>query len=258
MTPLLTGRAHSTLELNSIHHCDALTFLSSLPRRFVDIVVTSPPYNLRNTTGGEMSKKTGMWSMGALAHGYADHNDNMPHDQYIAWQRQCLHQMMRVTSDDGAIFYNHKWRVQDGHWQRLADKITDGFPVRQIIIWKRSGGINFNAGYFVPTYEVIYLIAKRNFRLALGANSYSDVWEITQESDNPHPAPFPIELPRRCISSTNAKVVCDPFMGSGTTAVAARELGRDYIGCDITAHYIDMANKRLAKPYTLPLFQETS
>jgi modification methylase len=68
--------------------------------------------------------------------------------------------MMRLLTDDGAIFYNHKWRVQDGLLQDRND-IVSGFPVRQIIIWHRNGGINFNKGYFLPTYEVIYLIAKK-------------------------------------------------------------------------------------------------
>ncbi len=67
----------------------------------------------------------------------------MPHDEYVAWQRACLSECMRVIKDDGAIFYNHKWRVQAGLLQDRSD-IVAGFPVRQIIIWKRKGGINFN------------------------------------------------------------------------------------------------------------------
>ncbi len=58
---------------------------------------------------------------------------------------------MRVLREDGAIFYNHKWRVQAGLLQDRSE-IVAGFPVRQIIIWKRDGGINFNRGYFLPTY----------------------------------------------------------------------------------------------------------
>jgi len=111
--------------------------------------------------------------------------------------------------------------VQDGILQDRQD-IVSGFPVRQIIIWKRKGGINFNPGYFLPTYEVIYLIAKPDFRLAAKANAFGDVWEFTQEMKNDHPAPFPLSFADRCINSTTAKIVLDPFMGSGTVAVAAR------------------------------------
>jgi modification methylase len=117
----------------------------------------------------------------------------MPHEKYVQWQRYCLTEMMRVLKEDGAIFYNHKWRVQGGLLQDRND-IVDGFPVRQIIIWQRKGGINFNPGYFLPTYEVIYLIAKPDFRLAPKANAHGDIWEFAQEMNNPHPAPFPVHL----------------------------------------------------------------
>jgi site-specific DNA-methyltransferase (adenine-specific) len=120
-----------------------------------------------------------------------------------------------------------------------------GFPVRQILIWRRKGGLNFNAGYFLPTYEVIYLIAKPKFKLAPKANAYGDVWEFTQEMRNTHPAAFPVDLIKRIISSTSAKVILDPFMGSGTTAVSAQALYRDYIGIEISPEYCAMAQDRL-------------
>ena len=100
--------------------------------------------------------------------------------------------------------------------------IVAEFPIRQIIIWKRKGGFNFNPGYFLTTYEVIYMICKKYFLLAKGANSFGDVWEFMQVMKNGHPAPFPIALIERIISSTNAKIVLDPFMGSGTTAIASK------------------------------------
>ena len=124
--------------------------------------------------------------------------------------------------------------------------IVKGFPVRQIIIWKRKGGINFNAGYFLPTYEVIYLIAKKKFKLVPKANSFGDVWEFAQELNNPHPAPFPVSLIERIISSTTAKTVLDPFMGSGTTAIAAKMNNRNFVGIEISKEYVDLAEKRLS------------
>ena len=168
----------------------------------------------------------------------------MPYDKYVKWQRACLEQMMRVINDTGAIFYNHKWRVQNGLLQDRQD-IVSGFPVRQIIIWRRKGGINFNAGYFLPTYEVIYLIAKKNFKLAKKANAHGDIWEFTQDMNNPHPAPFPVALIEHIISSTNAEIILDPFMGSGTTAVVAKNLGRKYVGIEVSPEYCKMAENRI-------------
>lgn len=231
--------------VNKIICGDCLEVMRQIPDESVDLVVTSPPYNLKNSTGNGMKDgRGGKWENAALQNGYADHADSMPHDAYVEWQRNCLSEMMRVINDQGAIFYNHKWRVQDGLLQDRQD-IVSGLPVRQIIIWRRKGGINFNAGYFLPTYEVIYLIAKPKFKLAPKANSHGDVWEFMQEMKNPHPAPFPVALIERIISSTRAKVVLDPFMGSGTTAVAAKNLNRNYVGIEVSDVYCQMARERV-------------
>lgn len=228
---------------------DSLEIMKQIPDESIDLIITSPPYNIRNTSGGctsTIGTKNSKWPVAALSEGYSEYNDNMPHDEYVEWQRQCITEMYRIIPDDGAIFYNHKWRVQNGLLQDRSDIVAD-FPVRQIIIWKRAGGINFNKGYFLPTYEIIYLICKPNFVLADKANCLTDVWEIPQEMNNIHPAPFPIGIPKRVISSTNAKIVLDPFMGSGTTAIAAKELNRDFIGIELSPKYIKMAEKRILK-----------
>ncbi len=226
-------------------HGDSVEVMRSFPDNSIDLVVTSPPYNLKNSTGNGMkSKKNSRWPNAALCDGYDGYDDNMPYDMYCQWQRECLQEMYRVIKDTGAIFYNHKWRVQGGLIQDRREIVSD-FPVRQIIIWKRSGGMNFNKGYFVPTYEVIYLIAKKQFELVPMANKYGDVWEFRQEMKNPHPAPFPVALIDRIISSTYAEVILDPFMGSGTVAISAVKHGRKFIGIDRSKAYIELAQKRL-------------
>lgn len=236
--------------LNKIVCGDILKVIKHIPDESLDLAVTSPPYNLKNSTGNGMKDgRGGKWANAALQKGYSHHHDNMPHAEYVQWQRESLREMMRVLKPDGAIFYNHKWRVQNGLLQDRSDIVKD-FPVRQIIIWRRKGGLNFNPGYFLPTYEVIYLIAKPKFKLAPKANAYGDVWEFTQEMNNEHPAAFPVDLIERIISSTNARVILDPFMGSGTTAVAARALQRDFIGIDISPEYCAMAEERLERNKT--------
>lgn len=221
--------------------------LKKLPDNCIDLVVTSPPYNLKNSTGNGMKDgRGGKWANAALIEGYENYDDCMPNEEYAKWQHEVMMELVRVIKDDGAIFYNHKWRVQAGLMQDRRDIIYD-VPLRQIIIWKRKGGINFNAGYFLPTYEVIYFIAKKDFKLAPHANSYGDVWEIMQEQRNDHPAPFPVELIDRIISSTTSQIILDPFMGSGTTAVVAAGLGRDFIGIEKSEKYCKSALERLEK-----------
>lgn len=231
--------------LGKVHCGDCIDLMDRMPAASVGVVVTSPPYNIRNSTGnGLKDGRGGKWKNASLINGYTDHEDCMPHDQYVAWQRRCLTAMMRVLREDGAIFYNHKWRVQGGLLQDRSD-IVSGFPVRQIIIWQRDGGFNFNPGYFLPTYEVIYLICKPKFRLVPKANAVGDVWRIGQENSNPHPAPFPIELAQRCIKATAAEVVLDPFMGSGTTAIAAESCGREWVGMELSGDYCKLAKERI-------------
>ncbi len=230
---------------------NAVDTMKDIPDGSVDLVVTSPPYNLKNSTGNGMKNgRGGKWSNAALINGYSHYDDNIPYNEYVNWQRDCLTEMLRVIPDEGAIFYNHKWRVQAALLQDRHDIVSD-FPVRQIIIWKRKGGINFNPGYFLPTYEVIYLIAKSKFKLAKKANAHGDIWEFGQETKNKHPAPFPVALIERIISSTNAKIVLDPFMGSGTTALAAKNLDRQFIGIDISPEYCEMARERLNNPQSV-------
>jgi len=224
---------------------DCIELMDKMPAQSVGAIVTSPPYNLLNSTGNGMKNGNGgKWKNAKLMEGYESHDDNMPHEEYVEWQRNCLTAMMRVLREDGAIFYNHKWRVQGGLLQDRAD-IVSGFPVRQIIIWKRAGGMNFNAGYFLPTYEVIYLICKPEFKLAEKANAFTDVWNIPQEMNNPHPASFPIELAQRCIEATDAKIILDPFAGSGTTAIAADACGREWIALEISNEYCKLARERI-------------
>lgn len=252
--------------INKIINGDSLTVMREMPDKCLDLVVTSPPYNLKNSTGNGMKDgRGGKWAGAALVNGYSHYDDNMPHEEYAEWQHNCLKEMFRLIKDDGAIFYNHKWRVQDGLLQDRQDIIRD-LPVRQIIIWKRKGGINFNPGYFLPTYEVIYLITKPKFKLAPKANAFGDVWEFKQEMKNKHPAPFPVALIDRIVSSTTSLTILDPFMGSGTTAVVALWHKRNYIGIELSPDYCELAEQRIERNKKqseliglrpLTLFQET-
>jgi len=236
----------------------------------IDLVFTSPPYNLGNTTGGGFPDRFGhdrkssrlsgrggggKWGGGALANGYGDHDDNMPHDEYVQWQGGVLRMMWGTLSDAGAIFYNHKPRILDGQLVAPLDYVpADLRPyVRQEIIWKRSGGINFSPAFYLPMHERIVLIAKRGFRLtSKGASGVGDVWQVHQDVNNPHPAPFPVGLPSRAIETTPDGIILDPFCGSGTTLRAAKDLGRRAIGIELNEQFCEMAVRRLAQS-VLPL-----
>lgn len=219
-----------------------------------DLVVTSPPYNLGVTSGGGFADtrkypdmKMGKWGGGALAHGYDGHDDAMPMQAYEEWQQEILSVLYAHLSQTGAIFYNHKPRVQDGVlWTPL--RLNPGLPLRQIVIWKRAGGVNFAPTHYLPTHEWIMVLARQGFRLtSKGASGVGDVWEIPQESNTAHPCPFPVGLPARAIETTGPSLVLDPFMGSGSTLVAAKAAGVRGVGIEKSERYCEIAAKRLAQ-----------
>lgn len=245
----------------TIHHGDCRDVLPYLDQ--LDVAITSPPYNL----GGEPWPHLGNWKQGDSAGGkskwangsdaaagiqYETHRDTMPWPEYVSFQHGVLRQLWNRLSDDGAIFYNHKPRVIGAKLWTPLELVPAEITVRQIVIWKRPGGLNFNATAFVPTHEWIVVLAKPAFRLkSKGVSGLGDLWEIGPEQ-NPHPAPFPRGLPDRCLESVRPGIVCDPFMGSGTTLVAAKLRGLKAIGIEISEKYCEIAAKQLAQG-ALPL-----
>ena len=145
---------------------DCVELMRALPEESIRMVVTSPPYNIKNSTGnGLKDGRGGKWPSAALQNGYSEHDDCMPHDEYVEWQRECLAGMLRVCGRTAPSSTTTSGGSRTACYRNRHD-IVDGFPVRQIIIWQRAGGINFNPGYFLPNYERDLIIAKPEFRLA--------------------------------------------------------------------------------------------
>lgn len=221
---------------------DCLEGMNQLDDESVDLVVTSPPYNLGSMKkGSHYGKKKGELLV------YGEYEDNMEKKEYESWQRKVLLECYRVIKDTGAIFYNHKPRIMNGEFDNRYNLFP--IPLRQEIIWYRGGGINFCGTFFVPNTERIYLFAKNKFKIHVKYIGYGEVWNIRFDINVKHPASFPLELPKRCILSCTEEndIILDPFMGSGTTAVACKQLNRNFIGFEINKEYCDMANIRLNK-----------
>ena len=237
----------------TIYHGDCLDLLPGLT---AEICVTSPPYNL----GGRPWAHLGNWKPGDGAGGrskwrngsdagngmqYGEHDDTMPWPEYVAWQRAVLSAVWAAIPEAGAIFYNHKPRVIGAKLWMPTELLPADVILRQVVVWARPGGLNFNPTAFVPTHEWIMLLAKSDFRLKSKAVSgMGDVWRMAPD-ENAHPAPFPLDLPTRCLDATDAPSVLDPFMGSGTTLRAAKNMGRRAIGIEKDEHYCEMAARRL-------------
>ncbi len=225
---------------------DVLEVLQQIPGNFIDITVTSPPYNKRNRTQG--------WLVSNEA--YTHFKDYMPEDEYQAWQTKVLNELFRVTKPGGSTFYNHKIRWNHGKLIHPYAWVSEStWTVRQEIIWNRTLAANVRGWRFWQVDERIYWLYKPIGTHLVGHELESrhakltSIWQFKPVPRNPsHPAPFPLELPLRAIYSMEGnakKIVLDPFCGTGTTLVAAKILGHHYIGIDISPIYVEYAQERL-------------
>ena len=222
----------------TIYHGDCLDVLPGL--KLIGQVFTSPPFNL--CEGGRKPSGS-LWSR--LDTGYASYPDDMPHDEYIDWQRDVLRLCWAALTHDGAIYSQHKPVVRGNATRLPFEQVPPELTVRQVITWDRTRGLQRTNWHYCPTIEWVLVIAKEAFRI--NTLSVGDLWRIPPSNDPNHPAAFPLALATTAVGTTDAAIVLDPFMGSGTTLRAAKDLGRKAIGIEIEERYCEIAAKRLAQ-----------
>jgi modification methylase len=232
--------------LNQIIKGDTRSELAKLPDNFADIGVTSPPYNKGEKHKGWLVKNVK----------YDSVTDKKSEHEYQAEQIAVLDELYRITKDSGSFFYNHKLRWDRGRMIHPMEwLLKTKWNIRQEIIWDRGIAANIRGWRFWQVEERIYWLYKPKDGNLIGEELISkhalmtSVWKFLPEQKNEHPAPFPLQLPIRCIYSIldNKKeyTVVDPYSGSGTTLLAAKMLGHNYIGIEISDNYIEMAENRL-------------
>jgi DNA modification methylase len=241
--------------------------MPQIPDNSVDIIITSPPYNV-DLGGGS---KSGLFNNKK----YDDYEDNMPHEEYLEWMDKIFEESYRVLKRGGRIVIN----IGDGkngsiptHADfivRMKDKHK--FIPMATIVWVKSQISNrFSWGsYCSPSqpsfpkpFEYIIVMAKETTKhegdpkkitvtpKEFQTNSLA-LWTFPPETQMKklydHPAVFPITLPRRLIQQLTYEddIVLDPFTGAGTTCTAAKQLNRKYIGIEMSKKYYDTSIKRL-------------
>jgi len=238
--------ANKKLHLNTVIIGDALKELNKLSDNSIDVTVTSPPYNKRNQSQG--------WLV--TNEKYSHFDDYMPEEAYQEWQINILNELHRVTKSGGSVFYNHKLRWVDGILFHPYQWITRSkWLVRQEIVWDRAIAANMRGWRFWQVDERLYWLYKPENGHTVGKElqskhaKLSSIWRFRPVSrSKDHPAPFPLALPVRAIAAMpgeERKIILDPFCGTGTTLVAAKLLGHDYIGIDISPNYVELTKNRL-------------
>ena len=233
-------------------HCQSSEHMSQVPDDCVALMVTSPPYNVGK-----------------------DYDEDLTHDEYLDLLAGVLQETYRVLEPGGRVAINvanlgRKPYLALNHV--VAGLLRDlGFLLRGEIIWQKAQGAGGSCAWGSwqsaknPTlrdlHEYVLVASKGSYgRMRIGEDSIArdeflaatlSIWNIAPASARRvgHPAPFPVELPRRLIElyTFRGDLVLDPFMGSGSTAVAAIESGRHYIGYDTIEEYLDLAAVRVAE-----------
>lgn len=236
----------------TIYHGDMLDVVDDLEP--VEVVVTSPPYNMGVTPGGNGRGFYRHRTQKArrFGDGYDASPDDMDPVEYDRWLRGALGVAMECATV--AAFVNLRPRVVHGCWVPPLGGDFDvhaDMQLRQVITWERPTGIDVNLAQFCTRGEWVMLYVRPGFRLVdHAASGMGDVWRmpmVTGDERWGHPAPFPLALPAKALAATGARSVLDPFMGSGTTLRAAKDAGVRGIGIDTSERYCEMAAKRLAQ-----------
>ena len=231
--------------VNKIHCADCLEILKDFPDSCVDLVITSPPYK----TGGKSlgyhpNSKTG-------DNFYDNYADNMGFEEYTAF-------LTRIIADCLRISRYVMWNMQ-----LLANNRMTMFylieqykqNIKDILIWNKQAvsQITGKNGTLAKGYEFVFMMGVEK-GMAFSYNNFPQngyvpnrqTW-YKQESIPEHHATFPLDLPLYFIGhfSKPTDLILDPFCGSGTTCVAAKMLGRNYIGIDISEEYCEIARQRI-------------
>ena len=235
------------MEIDKIYNEDCLKTMERIHDNSVDLVVTSPPYN-KGFYANKNAKQSKVWNtLNGRKIAYDSFSDDMPPEEYEEWQKAVISECIRILKPSGSLFYNHKDIIYKG--LIVPPKWVYDFKVRQQIIWDRQSSCMIDPHYFMPANEWIYWIVKDEKRVFFDKEKSAfrtNIWRMNTDK-NPHPAPFPYIMAANIINccSKEGDIVYDPFMGSGTTALASVKLGRQYIGSEISEKYVQMANEKI-------------
>ena len=230
--------------LNKVVNFNCLDLLKYISDDTIDLTITSPPYNLgvKHHTGNNVFEA------------YDEYIDYIPEDKYQEEQIKVLNEIYRATKQGGSIMYNHKNRIKNGKQITPYEwLLKTQWTLKQEVVWF-NGSQNFDKCRFYPMTERIYWLSKgtdTNFTNAI--NQHDLIKDTAEGTDKEHKRSFPVKLAQRfIICFPDAKLIFDPYMGSGTTAIASIREKRNFIGSELSSKYCNNANQRIKNELSAP------
>jgi site-specific DNA-methyltransferase (adenine-specific) len=227
---------------DAIYQGDALELLREVPEGSVDLVVTDPPFAIDFRPQRNNYNRTGS----RVVEGYRE----IAAEDYLTFTKGWMGQAFRVLSPSGSLY------VFSG-WNRLRDVLQaldeTGFTTVNHLIWKYQFGVFTKKRYVTSHYHILFAAKDPKHYTFNKVEHYpEDVWVINREywtGKRKTPTKLPLALVKKILSfsSREGDLVLDPFLGSGTVAVAAKEMERRYLGFEIVPEYHELAGERLAR-----------
>ena len=231
------------METNKIYNEDNLETMAKMPNNFIDLIITSPPYE--DVAGAGYGAKS---------------KDILFLKFYSDYLGKLFAEYERILKPTGQIYFNIKSKTADKtlrtpHWIEFLEGFSK-LKLKSYIIWKYSGSFDSTNRRFHLDYEIIYHLSKTD-DIYLNENcgihdALSSVWNIPHnipKAERVHPTQMPEALVERIlkVASKGDELVYDSFMGSGTTAIVCNQFGLKWIGSEMNPENFEIAQKRLLK-----------
>ena len=208
---------------------DCLELIQEIPNRSVDMILTDPPYGMDYKSNRRVVK---------------DKFEKFENDKDLSWLDNFFKECHRTLKDDTSIYVFCSWHNID----KFKQSMERLFKIKNIIVWvKNNHGSGDLKGAYAPKHE--FIIYAHKGRSLFREKRVPDVFEFPKISSSKllHPTEKNIDMLEVFIKNNTdeGNVILDPFMGSGTTGMACRNLNRDFIGMELDENYFEIAKNRI-------------
>lgn len=255
------------MELNKIYNQDCIEFMRTCDAHTADIVLTSPPYNT-DRSDGKCDKYTARYG--------GEYQDTLSNEQYIDWTIRLFEGFDRMLKPNGVVLYNISYSsdnrgVSELLWTLIADIIKrTKFTTADCIVWKKKSALanNTSSRHLTRICEFVFVFCRKEeydtFQTnkgmtttnAKGQKYYENIFNFIEAPNNDencpiHKATYSSLLCRKLLEIYASRggqtkpLIYDPFMGTGTTAIACIREGLDWIGTELSTKFTEYANKRI-------------